>query len=610
MLQPTNRLTLIDAMRAPTGFQFESAMAVTFTLDLRALLAAPAALALKQITTVASDGGAYEPIELLHALRSHASKLTVFNQIGEIALPPSRRVFAFLERAVVPVAAPRGGVVHPKVWVLRYEAVRKPPNNQPPEQRLRVLVASRNLTFDASWDTVVRLDEAPDATGALLAPVGELFEGLLGSAVGMVSTDHQNRVRSLSTALGTTKFALPEGVDDLQIHVLGLTSTPSPLPAAAERSMIISPFVSDDFLTRVHPAPIDELVSSAESLDLLKSDALANVTEAYVFDDGSVPDLATAEDRLSPDDPGRPLAGLHAKVFAFEDQDQARLFLGSANATGAAFTSNVEVLVELAGSTGVLGIDQLCGGTDDEPGFRCLFNPYHRSDSPNDPSKALQVDYARRAIARLAVEGFVEEGGSGSGWAVTYRSRQPIPVLDGTEIWCWPLASAGNRRRITGGKSFEERFETSLETISGFLAFELSHDDGTQTGFVIPVPLAGVPEHRDRFLLRVLIGNAERFLRYLLALLDEDSDQMDLLDAVEGVSADTTDGNRAFDLPVLEKLLRTMRRDPDKLAALHPLVSDLDADEALPSGFAELWMMVHDVAEQEPRPGDSADLRR
>ena len=482
------------------------------------------------------------------------------------------------------------------MWVLRYEAVHKPPNDQPPEQRLRVLVASRNLTFDTSWDTVVRLDEAPDAAGALLVPVGELFEGLLGSAVGMVSADHQNRVRSLSTALGTTKFALPEGVDDLQIHVLGLTITPSPLPSAAERSMIISPFVGDDFLTRVHPAPIDELVSSAESLDLLNSDALANVTEAYVFDDGSVPDLATAEDRLSPDDPGRPLAGLHAKVFAFEDQDQARLFLGSANATSAAFTSNVEVLVELAGSTGVLGIDQLCGGTDDEPGLRCLFNPYHRSDPPSDPSKASQVDHARCAIARLAVEGFVEESGSGSGWAVTYRSRQPMPVLDGTEIWCWPLASAGNRRRITGGKSLEERFETSLETISGFLAFKLSHDDGTQAGFVIPVPLAGVPECRDRFLLRVLIGNAERFLRYLLALLDEDSDQMDLLDTVEGVSAGTADGNRAFDLPVLEKLLRTMRRDPDKLAALHPLVSDLDADEALPSGFAELWMMVHDVA--------------
>ena len=51
------------------------------------------------------------------------SKISVFNQVGEIALPPSRRVFAFVERAVVPVRAPLRGIVHPKVWVLRYEAV-------------------------------------------------------------------------------------------------------------------------------------------------------------------------------------------------------------------------------------------------------------------------------------------------------------------------------------------------------------------------------------------------------------------------------------------------------------------------------------------------------
>ena len=93
-------------------------MAVTFTLDLRALLAAPAAFALTGPDGVRPDGTQHEPIELLHAVRSHAGKITVFSQVGEIALPPSRRVFAFLERTVVPVRAPRGGVVHPKVWVL------------------------------------------------------------------------------------------------------------------------------------------------------------------------------------------------------------------------------------------------------------------------------------------------------------------------------------------------------------------------------------------------------------------------------------------------------------------------------------------------------------
>ena len=595
MLHPANRLTLVDAMRPPVTFRLESAMAVTFTLDLRALLAAPAAMALTESDGVASDGSPYEPIELLHAVRSHASKITVFSQVGEIALPPSRRVFAFLERTIVPVDAPLGGVVHPKVWVLRYEAVGKLPDSRPREQRLRALIASRNLTFDASWDTVVRLDETTNASGAVLGPVGELFEGLLGAAVGTVATDHTDRVRSLSAALGTTRFALPEGVDDVRTHVLGLSHTPSPLPAAAERSLIIAPFVSDDFFTSVRPAPLDELVSRPESLDLLGPGAFAKVAEVYAFDDGSAPDLDAEKVRSSPDDPGRPLVGLHAKVFAFEDQGQARLFLGSANATGAAFNNNVEVLVELAGPATVLGIDRLCDGTGDEPGLRVLFNPYGGPSTGGDTDGDPSLDLARRVIARLPFEGFVEE--SGSEWAVTYRSRQPMPDLDGTAICCWPLASAGHRRRVAAGEPFQERFETSLETISGFLAFELALDEGTLTRFVVPAVLVGLPEHRERFLLRSLVGNEKRFLRYLLALLDEDSDQTGLRDAVEGVSDDAAaDGSGAVGLPVLEKLLRTMRGNPAKLAALHPLVSDLADDDALPPGFAELWTMIYDVA--------------
>lgn len=594
MLQPTNRLTLIDAMRPPAAYRLESAMAVTYTLDLRALLAAPAAMALTESAGTASDGSPYEPIELLHALRTHADKITVFSQVGEIALPPSRRVFAFLERTVLPVEAPLGGIVHPKVWVLRYEAAGGSTRGQRPEQRLRVLVASRNLTFDASWDTVVRLDEAADSGEALLGPVRELFEGLVANVVGSVSTGHRDRVRSLSASLETTRFALPIGVDKMRTHVLGLSRKPCPLPRAAERSLIISPFVSDEFFTRVRPAPVSELVSRPESLDLLQPGTLDEVASVYAFDDGSTPDVEADQEGTSKEDPGRPLVGLHAKVFAFEKGNRARLFLGSANATHAAFSRNVEILVELVGPASVLGIDRLCDGTEDEPGLRVLFHPYSGPDMSGDKDEDLSLVQARHAIARLPFEGLVEE--SGSEWAVTYRSSHPMPELDGTEIYCWPLATAGHRKQVAAGEPFQASFETSLETISGFLAFELVNDESTLTRFIVPVPLVGVPDHRERFLLRALVGNAERFLRYLLALLDEDWEQTDLLDSVDKLSEDgAAEGSDPISLPVLEKLLRTMRRDPGKLAGLHPLVSDLADDDALPPGFAELWAMVHDV---------------
>ena len=233
MLQPANRLTLIEAMRPPAGFVFESAMAVTYTLNLSALLAVPAVLTLSARAEGTDDTNeALEPVELIHALRSHAGKLTVFSQAGEIALPPSRPIFAFLEQAVVPVTAPRGGIVHPKIWVLRYEAA-KPADGQEPERRLRVLVASRNLTFDTSWDTVVRLDETAGRAGASLTPVGELFEALLHRCSAGVSEDHRTRVQSLAQALQGARFAMPAGVASLKAHVLGLE--PEPLLAAGGR---------------------------------------------------------------------------------------------------------------------------------------------------------------------------------------------------------------------------------------------------------------------------------------------------------------------------------------------------------------------------------------
>ena len=604
MLQPTNRLTLIDAMRPPAAFRLESAMAVTYTLNLQALLAAPAAFAIAGSGDTTADAEAHTPVELIHALRTNAHKLTVFSDAGEIGLPPASRAFAFLERAVVPVRAPRGGIVHPKVWVLRYEASADLDEVSKGDQRLRVLITSRNLTFDTSWDTVLRLDESAGSQGARLGAVGELFKELLGATVGAVSTDHSERVRSLAEALQTARFALPTGIDDLKIHVLGLTRKPSPLPTAADRSLIISPFVTDGFFTGVHPWPVNELVSRQESLDQLCESTLEPIENVWVLD-STLDDLSnsdtdsTTDDparmRMSPDDPGRPLVGLHAKVFAFEQEGRARLFVGSANATGPAFNSSLEILAELHGPVAELGIDRLCEGNGDEPGLRELFDPYRGPPPPPPPPNGgPDLPGARRAIARLPIEGSVEE--SGEDWAVTYRSTEPVPAIEDIEIHCWPLTTSGDRRRIAPAEPFEERFETSLERMSGFLAFELSHDSGEQSSFVVPVPLEGVPEHRDRYLLKLLIGNAERFLRYLLALLYEDSGPIDIGDVVRSIDTEQSGGNSAVSFAVLEQLLRTMRRDPSKLLGLHPLVADLKADDALPAGFAELWEAIHKVA--------------
>ena len=84
----------------------------------------------------------------------------------------------------------------------------------------------------------MRLDERPDDAGARLESVGELFEGLLGCAVGPVGDAHEWRVGSLSAALRAATFALPEGVEDLRAHVLGIGR---PVPHPPDHPCLMAP---------------------------------------------------------------------------------------------------------------------------------------------------------------------------------------------------------------------------------------------------------------------------------------------------------------------------------------------------------------------------------
>lgn len=119
MLAPDDRAVLLDLLRPPPDMKLDVAVATTFTLDLEAALVAPLAF-------VAFDvAGPGDPIAVLEAVRSVASRLTVFCQAGETRAPHTASdLFAFLEPVVHEVRRPRTGhLFHPKLWLLRYVGV-------------------------------------------------------------------------------------------------------------------------------------------------------------------------------------------------------------------------------------------------------------------------------------------------------------------------------------------------------------------------------------------------------------------------------------------------------------------------------------------------------
>ena len=147
MLAPDGRAVLLDALRPPQGYELGFAVATTFTLDLAAALIVPLAFAGSQL------GEAKDPVAVMEAVRSSADRVAIFCQAGNIVVPQQASdLVAFIEQCVHEVRRPKPGhLFHPKLWALRYEAEEHEPT-------YRLLVLTRNLTLDRSWDLVLRLD--------------------------------------------------------------------------------------------------------------------------------------------------------------------------------------------------------------------------------------------------------------------------------------------------------------------------------------------------------------------------------------------------------------------------------------------------------------------
>lgn len=156
MLNPNgDRLDYGKILAPPASYQLDFAVGTTYSLDLDALVGICIALGLSADT---DSDIIKNPICLLEALRSTGDKVALFCEGGQIRLPGNvTPLYILLEKMVFQAAAKaKKGITnypsfHPKFWLLRYV-------NEQKEVLYRVVVLSRNLTFDRSWDVSFYMD--------------------------------------------------------------------------------------------------------------------------------------------------------------------------------------------------------------------------------------------------------------------------------------------------------------------------------------------------------------------------------------------------------------------------------------------------------------------
>ena len=587
MLAPDNRALLLDALRPPQGFSLDQAVATTFTLDLETALIVPLAFAGFQFEEQP------DPIEVMEALRGMSERLDVFCQAGAISAGrwPSD-LLALLENVIHGVRRPRPGhIFHPKVWALRFL-------DQSQEPAFRLLVLSRNLTADRSWDTLLWLDgklgTRPIETSALLA---EFVAALPGLTVTQLSPDRSDRLAALAEELNRVQWDPPEGVREARFHPIGLPGSP-PFPVEEHfdgyRKLVVSPYVRDGAIHRLLRTRVgqkDVLVSRGEELAMLQQGSLERL-DVYELD----PAASLSSDDVEESTSQAFLTHLHAKIFAVERARLAHLFVGSANATDAGLDGgNIEFLCELIGPITKLGVDALVG--EDAP-FRAMLTPYLPSESPDiDEAKtvgrALQdllLDIAGEVSFRTSVTGRPD------GWVTRVTSETALPHFPvGTSV----TIAAHNRPAETCKLSPVEPVDIELSPreladVTPFLqltARRVVNGEPVERSAVICSQLEGAPDSRFQEILARQIDTPEKFLRLLVLLIGFASGSSgDFAAAGDGAASWSSGAALGF----LELLARALSERPESIDHLESIVDHLRlrpvGNAVLPPGWDSVWL--------------------
>ena len=474
---------------------------------------------------------------------------------------------------------------------------------------LRLLVLSRNLTNDRSWDLSLSLDGKPGKrTVAQNRPLADLIAVLPDLApIQPVARIRQNCKALADELRQTTWTELPGAFEGLAFHTLGLKGQ-SWSPKASKRLAVISPFVTASALHALAASTQEAvvLVSRPDELARASKASLARFGALKVLHEGTETD--DADDAIAAD---RLTRGLHAKAYIVENGWDTTLYLGSANATNASLVAatNVEILAELTGKRSrVGGIDSFLG--DDGLGeYLTDFEPPEEVPPLSIEEQAEKIIDAARADLMLAGIRLSCSPADKDAWDLRLFAKRNIKLKQIESIRIWPISlpkesAIDGFPLVTTAEALIPRCATA--SITGFVAFELttalcSH----AVCFVLNLPVDNMPEGRDAAVLRTIVANREGFLRYLLLLLQDMDNLPSVADILSATGGKWNAGDSLDGLPLLEELTRAFSRNPGRLDSVRNLVKQLNATseghDIIPAEFMDLWRVFDSILQEGER---------
>lgn len=561
-----DRLSYGELLRPDVGYRLDFAVGMTYSLDLEALLGVPISLGLLE---EGDEEQMRSPLYVLEAIRESVGKIALFCNAGSIQLPERiQSVYSLLEESVFQVKRPDKSSFHPKLWVLKYSS----PEG---DTYLKLLVLSRNLTFDTSLDLCVALRGRP---GRARRKKNKPLADLLAYATQFASTVKRKAVLELAEEVSrVADFEVEHPFEDYAFFPMGIPGYPGTDTGLLERKrdlFVVSPFLSDDVAV--------QLTGFCGRKTLITRKASVTPKVFGAFDH-----VYITKDVLSDNEFGAK-QDIHAKLYFAAMEDGNYLYIGSANASHNGFYRNGECLLRLKYKPYQMGFQLFCEKF--LPKDSCPFQEL--TGIPEQPEQDLEREQAAQALreAVYALKGAAVRP-SEEHFELQVESA-PLELEEAVHIA--PLQRRDLMTPLEPNVIFSG---LQLRELSAFYILRVG-----QQSLVVKLETKGIPKERDQAVYRGVIDTRAKFLTYVSMVLSGGED----LEGV-GLEQESTqqkeEGTGGVPVPgpaIYENMLRAFHQDPNRLKGIADMMRRLEP-EVVGEEFAQLYAQFEQAARRRRR---------
>lgn len=617
-LNPQSRIAFCSNLRPPEGYRFDVGVGTTYSLDFTRALTIPLNLAL--YATDNCNEFASREIPIFEAIDILKNRLFIFVEPGQIKGKEQKysRICSLLENFVVEIGAKNGGSFHPKFWLLQYVSI-----DGKQHKKFKLLITSRNLTLDRSWDTVLTLDGNVKTNSQVNnIPIKKFVEFLFKNSKLKKYSKSKFGVSKFCDNLLNTKWDIPNNFNRITFSVNGIEKTVSDNSikfGECSNLAVVSPFCDKTTLDKLlclkrknGERPI--LIGRPDELKNIETDTLRKyevkelVSEVFFGDaesenaDNNEQKSSVDEEKIAPSQ--RKFYGLHAKLYFLEQKNNFELTIGSGNATdrGLFNNLNVEIFVTLHGKIKVVGgIKEFIGKKGIGPIIHDYIERIVDSESLEQNKIDMQLNDLKRAICNCKMELICKKNNNNSKkitqWDLTLKIYDELKI-DNKEysLFVW-INTMGNKRKINVLSSISQgatiKFQhLELRDITKFITFEIVHlPTKISIIFCTSPPILDLPKNRDTAILSSFISKDYIFFNYLrMALLDYND--IEAVDQAIHKSFKKSDLDQiSDDFQILEDMVRAYCIDVEKFVRVHNIVKYMrdQEQEIVPKDFFKLW---------------------